>query len=91
MAEQNPIDDARTGTTREKDFGRTDRYQNKDERDFNVRNVGDDTAWDSGRGASIGHGTHSENDVRSADAETPGVKTKKADPDDPSSGVNRDE
>jgi hypothetical protein len=59
MAEQNPLDDPRSGTTREKDFGRTDRYQNKDEKDFNVRDIG-------------------------ADAE-------KADPDDPSSPVNRDE
>ena len=67
------------GTPREKDFGRTDRYENKDEKDFNVRNIGDATAWDSGRESSIGHGTHSVSDTRSADAETPGVKTKKPD------------
>jgi hypothetical protein len=48
------IDDPHTGTTRERDFGRTDRYENKD-KDFNVRDTGDE------------------------------------DPDDPSSGVNRDE
>jgi hypothetical protein len=66
MAEQNPLDDPHTGTTREKDFGRTDRYQNKDGQNFNIRNTGDD-------------------------AETPGVSRQEADPDDPSSGVNRDE
>ena len=76
MADDNPLDeDPTTGTTHESDFGRTDRYQNKDE-DFNVRNIGDDTAWDSGRGASIGHGTHSETDGRTGDAETPGLDGK---------------
>jgi hypothetical protein len=35
------VPDPRPGTTREKDFGRTDRYDNKDEKDFNVRDVGD--------------------------------------------------
>jgi hypothetical protein len=34
------VQDPNPGTTREKDFGRTDRYDNKDEKDFNVRNVG---------------------------------------------------
>ena len=60
MAEQNPLDtDPQTGTTHESDFGRTDRYENKDEPDFNVRNIGDDD--------------------------------ENTDPDDPASGVNRDE
>lgn len=78
--------------TRDRDFGRTDRYANKDEQqEAEVRNMGDGTSWDSGRESSIGHGTHSENDVRGADAETPGVKTKDADPDAPQSDVNRDE
>jgi hypothetical protein len=36
------VEDPRPGTTREKDFGRTDRYDNKDERDFNVRDIPDD-------------------------------------------------
>jgi hypothetical protein len=85
------IDDSHAGTAREKDFGRTDRYENKDEPDFNVRNLGDDTAWDSGRGASIGHGTNAVPRARAADAETPGVKTRDADPDEPSSDINRDE
>jgi len=35
------VQDPTPGTTRDKDFGRTDRYDNKDEKDFNVRNVGD--------------------------------------------------
>ena len=67
--------------------------QKKDSSPTEVRDIGDGTAWDTGRGASIGHGTHSENDVRNADAETPGVKTRDADedPDAPSSDVNRDE
>jgi hypothetical protein len=71
------VPDPHAGTTREEDFGRTDRYATRDE--DAVRNLGDDTAWDSGRGGSIGHGTHSENDVRSADAGTPGVKTRSSD------------
>jgi hypothetical protein len=74
------IPDADTGTTRDADFGRSDRYANKDEgKEFNVRNIGDGSEWDSGRGASIGHGTHSISDTRSADAETPGVETTRDD------------
>jgi hypothetical protein len=70
-------------TTAERDFGKTDRYANTDEgKDFNYRVVGDGTAWDSGRDASIAHGTRSENDVRAADAETPGVKTREGRVDD---------
>ena len=74
MADQNPLDDdPKTGTTDEADFGRTDRYENKDEPGFNVRNVDDDTASDSGGDASLGRGTHSERDVRSRDADTAAV------------------
>lgn len=74
------VPDTDSGTTHESDFGRTDRYATKDDEEhFNVRNIGDGTAWDSGRGASIGHGTHSESDRRSADAETPGVNTRPQD------------
>jgi len=65
-------------------------HQKKND-DLNVRNIGDGSAWDTGREASIGHGTHSISDTRSADAETPGVQTRDADPDEPDSGVNRDE
>lgn len=74
--------DPKAGTTSEKDFGKTDRYANEDQEDtdFNVRNMGDDTAWDSGRGASITRGTRVENDTRAADAETPGVKTRRPEP-----------
>ena len=39
--------DTKSGTTEEKDFGRTDRYANKDnEQDFNFTTTGDGTAWD---------------------------------------------
>lgn len=70
--------DTKSGTTSEKDFGRTDRYANKDdEKDFNVTTTGDDTAWDSGRGSSITNGSRVENDVREADAEAPGVSGPK--------------
>jgi hypothetical protein len=82
--ESNPVvPETEGGTTSERDFGKTDRYANTDEGgDFNFRVVGDGTAWDSGRNASIAHGTHSENDVRGADAETPGVKTREGRADD---------
>jgi hypothetical protein len=39
MAEQNPSNDPRPGTTHESDFGRTDRYDNKDEKGFDVRHT----------------------------------------------------
>ena len=54
------------------------------DRDTSVNFVvtGDETAWDAGRESSIGHGTHAENDVYAADAETPGVRTKKEDPEE---------
>jgi hypothetical protein len=68
------VSNPRTGSTHEADFGRTDRYTTKDD-ERNVRNLGDGSDWDHGREASIGHGTHSETDMRSADAETPGVQT----------------
>ena len=46
------LPETKSGTTSEEDFGKTDRYANKDEgKDFNFRKI------------------------RSADAESPGVKT----------------
>ena len=70
-----------SGTTSERDFGKTDRYANKDDaEDFNFRTTGDRTAWDSGRGSSVAEGTSVETDIRGADAETPGVKTHPAMP-----------
>jgi hypothetical protein len=73
-----PASGTESGTTHEADFGKTDRYATKDDEEhFNVRNIGDDTAWDSGRGASIGHGTHSVTDTPSAAAEAPGVNTRR--------------
>ena len=66
--------DTESGTTDEQDFGRSDRYANKDdEKNFNFTTTGDGTAWDSGRNSSIAHGTPAEEDLRSADAEVPGV------------------
>ena len=65
--------DTKSGTTEEKDFGRTDRYANKDnEQDFNFTTTGDGTAWDRGLNSSITDGTRVENDLREADAESPG-------------------
>ena len=70
--------DTASGTTEEQDFGRTDRYANKDdEKDFNFTTTGDGTAWDTGRNSSITNGTRVENDLREADAESPGVAGKK--------------
>jgi len=70
--------DTHSGTTEEKDFGRTDRYANKDdEKNFNFTTTGDGTAWDSGRTSSITEGTRVENDLREADAESPGVNGPK--------------
>jgi hypothetical protein len=40
------VSDPRPGTTHERDFGRTDRYDNKDEAGFNVRKTGDDSERD---------------------------------------------
>ncbi len=80
MAEHDDNDDAKihpdthSGTTEEKDFGRTDRYANKDdEKNFNFTTTGDRTAWDSGRTSSVAEGTRLENDLREGDAESPGV------------------
>jgi hypothetical protein len=75
------VPETKGGTTAERDFGKSDRYANKDNaRDDNFRTMGDGTDWDNGRGASIGHGTAGANDVRSAEAEAPGVKTKEEKP-----------
>jgi hypothetical protein len=75
------VPETESGTTADRDFGKSDRYTNKDEgRDANFRTMGDGSAWDSGREASIAEGTHVETDIRAADAETPGVKTKPASP-----------
>lgn len=66
--------DTKSGTTDEQDFGRTDRYANKDdEKNFNFTTTGDGTSWDNGRNSSITDGTRLENDLREADAESPGV------------------
>jgi hypothetical protein len=76
--DSNPPADTSSGTTSEKDFGKTDRYANKDrEQDFNFTTTGDGSAWDSGRSSSAGRGTHNENDLREADAEAPGVSGDK--------------
>lgn len=70
--------DTKSGTTAEEDFGRTDRYANKDDEvDFNVTTTGDGTAWDTGRNSSVTDGTRLENDMRAADAEAPGVSGPK--------------
>ncbi len=74
----NSAADNDAGSPRESDFGKTDRYANRDEdAELNVRNIGDGSEWDNGRSASIGHGTHSVSDTRSGNAETPGVKTRR--------------
>jgi hypothetical protein len=70
--------DPASGTTSEADFGKTDRYANKDEEPFNFQTTGDGNEWDSGRNSSISRGSALENDVRKGDAETPGVKTRPA-------------
>jgi hypothetical protein len=75
------VPETETGTTAERDFGKTDRYATKDDgENFNVRVIGDGTAWDSGRETSITEGTGVETDTRAADAEAPGVKTRPAGP-----------
>jgi hypothetical protein len=80
MAEQNEQDDTnfppdtQSGTTDEKDFGRSDRYANKDdEKNFNFTTTGEGTAWDSGRTSSITEGTRLENELHEVDAGSPGV------------------
>jgi hypothetical protein len=74
------VPETESGTTADRDFGKSDRYANKDEgADFNFRTTGDDSSWDTGREASISEGTQLENDTRAADAETPGVRTKRSD------------
>lgn len=77
--DRNPVvPETESGTTSERDFGKTDRYANKDEgKDFNFRTTGDGTAWDTGRDASVTDGTRNETDTRAADASTPGVKTRR--------------
>jgi hypothetical protein len=81
LARNAVVPETESGTTAERDFGKTDRYANKDEgKDFNVRMTGDGTAWDSGREASITGGTAVETDTRATDAEAPGVKTRPASP-----------
>jgi hypothetical protein len=83
MAQQNEDDknfppDTQSGSTDEKDFGRTDRYANKDdEKNFNFTTTGDGTAWDSGRTSSITDGTRVEKDLHEGDAEAPGVNGPK--------------
>jgi hypothetical protein len=80
--EQNPVvPETESGTTADRDFGKSDRYANKDEgRDANFRTMGDGSEWDRGREAAITDGTGVEPDTRAADAETPGVKTRPASP-----------
>lgn len=46
---------------------------NDDEKNFNFTTTGDGTSWDSGRTSSVTEGTRLENDLREADAESPGV------------------
>lgn len=77
------VPDTDAGSTSERDFGKTDRYANRDEvPDPDVRIIGDGTAWDNGRDAS--RGTRAETDTRAADAETPGVAPRPASPPDES-------
>lgn len=80
--EKNPVvPETEGGTTAEQDFGKTDRYANKDGgKDSNFRVMGDETAWDTGLEGSVGHGSGVETDTRLPDAETPGVRTKPASP-----------
>ena len=73
------VPDAEPATNSERDFGKTDRYANQDQgKNFNVRNIGDGTVWDTGRDAAITDGTRGEAETRAADAETPGVQTRPA-------------
>jgi hypothetical protein len=73
------VPETESGTTSERDFGKTDRYANTDEgKNFNFRVLGDETTRDTGREASVTEATRVENDVRAADAEAPGVRTKPA-------------
>ena len=72
------VPETEAATTEERDFGKTDRYANTDEgKDANFRVMGDGTSWDAGREASVTRGTAVETDTRAADAEVPGVKTKR--------------
>jgi hypothetical protein len=74
------VPETEVSTTEERDFGKTDRYANVDEgKDFNFRTMGDGTAWDSGREASVTRGSAVESETRAADAEAPGVKTRLSD------------
>jgi hypothetical protein len=73
------VPDTKPGTPAERDVGKTDRSANEDQRDFDVRTMGDGSAWDAGREASITDGTRGETETRAADAETPGVSTRPSD------------
>ena len=71
------VPETESGTTAERDFGKSDRYANKDEgAGFNFRTTGDGSSWDNGRQASISEGTGVDTETRAADAQSPGVKTK---------------
>lgn len=54
-----------------------------DEKDFTFTTTGDGTAWDTGRTSSITEGSRVENDLREADAESPGVSGDKPNRDRP--------
>ena len=76
-ADSGGVPDAEPASNSERDFGKTDRYVNQDQgKNFNVRNIGDGTAWESGRGAASTDAPRIETETRAADEETPGVKTR---------------
>jgi hypothetical protein len=72
------VPETEPGTPSERDFGKSDRHANEDQEGFSFRTMGDETAWDAGREASITDGSRIESETRAADAGTPGVKTRKA-------------
>lgn len=75
------LPETESGTTEDREFGKSDRYANKDGgKDFNFRTTGDGTVWDSGGESAIAHGTSVETDTRAAEVETPGVNTRPAGP-----------
>jgi hypothetical protein len=70
--------DDRNHTQKSPDAGMADRSEDdsrRDERDTDVTftTTGDGTGWDSGRTSSVTGGSRLENDLREADAESPGV------------------
>ena len=76
-ADSGIVPDAEPAVSSERDFGKTGRYANQDQgKNFNVRNIGDGTALDLGRGAASTDATRIETETRAADEETPGVKTR---------------